>query len=247
MPARVLFGQIERRTLPAEIRQLIEERILGGQLSPGDQIVESAIAAQLRVGQNTVREALQTLEHHSLVTKIPHVGTFVTKLSAQEVSDIYRIRVELEAIAVELATKNLQDSTLSRLEGACHKMASAATSRDWRAFVRADFEFHETIWAAAGNRFLTQALMSVTKPLFGYLLIKHSPSGPAHMEDIASHHYDIVLTMKRNEPTAAYDATKGRLQQLWSATLDELTRNQTRVSPTESAPATATSDSPRRS
>lgn len=239
MPARVLFGQIAKRTLPDEIRQLIEERILGGELSPGDQIVESAIAAQMDVGQNTVREALQSLEHHSLVTKIPHVGTFVTRLSDKEVSEIYRVRVELEAIAAELATKNLQPPSLTRLEEACQKMSLAAKSRDWRNFVRADYEFHETIWESAGNRFLTKALISVTKPLFGYLLIKHSPTGPANMEEIASHHYDIVVEMKRNEPAAAYDATKGRLQQLWSSTLDELTRSQTGMAPTESAPKKA--------
>ncbi|MCI0422646.1 MAG: GntR family transcriptional regulator [Acidobacteria bacterium] len=231
---RVLFGQIERRTLAAEIRQLIEEKILSGELSPGDQIVEIAVAAQMQVGQNTVREALQALEHQSLVTKIPHVGTFVTKLSEKEVSEIYRVRVELEAIAAELATKNLQGSTLARLEAACQKMAVAAKARDWRNFVRADFEFHETIWEAAGNRFLTKALLSVTKPLFGYLLIAHSPSGPANIEEIASCHYEVFVKMKQQEPGVVYDATKGRLQQLWSFTLDELTRSQTGRSPNTS-------------
>ncbi|MCI0428496.1 MAG: GntR family transcriptional regulator [Nitrospiraceae bacterium] len=223
---RVLFGQIERRTLADEIRRQIEEKILAGELSPGDQIVEIAVAAQMQVGQNTVREALQSLEHQSLVTKIPHVGTFVTKLSDQEVSEIYRVRVELEAIAAELATKNLQDSTLARLDVACQKMTLAAKARDWRSFVRADFEFHETIWESAGNRFLTKALLSVTKPLFAYLLITHSPSGPANIDEIASCHYEVLLKMTQKQPGVVYDATKERLRQLWSFTLDELTRSQ---------------------
>ncbi len=231
MPAKVLFGQIERRTLADEIRQVIEERILAGDLSPGDQIVETAVASQMQVGQNTVREALQSLEHQGLVTKVPHVGTFVTKLSEKEVSDIYRVRVELEAIAAELATRDLQGSTVARLEEACRKMELAAKSRRWRNFVRADFEFHEAIWEATGNRFLVNALLSVTKPLFAYLLIKHSPSGPADLDDVARCHAEIVVKIKDREPAAVYQATKEHLQQLWSLTLDELGRNHTGVSP----------------
>ncbi len=229
MRGRVLFGQVGRRTLVDEIREQIEEKILGGELSPGDQIVESAVAVQMQVGQNTVREALQSLEHQSLVTKIPHVGTFVTQLSDKEVSDIYRVRVELEAVAAELATRTLQGSMLAKVEEACRKMTLAATSRDWRNFVRADFEFHQTIWESTDNRFLIKALLSVTKPLFGYLLIKHSPSGPAGLEDIARCHLDVLVKIKAQDPEAVYDATKERLQQLWCFALDALARNETRA------------------
>src|SRR5687768_16144407 len=82
--------------LPERIAGMLREAILRGEWKAGDQIVESRVAKQLGIGQNAMREALLELEFQGLLTKIPNRGNFVTKMSQEDVRDIYQTRVELE-------------------------------------------------------------------------------------------------------------------------------------------------------
>src|SRR5467141_4149990 len=81
----------------------IKGAILSGTIGPGDQIVESRMAQQLGSGIPLVREALIALEHQGFVEKTPYKGTTVTKLGPKEIREIFQLRVELEALAMEWA------------------------------------------------------------------------------------------------------------------------------------------------
>jgi len=85
----------------------VKEAILSGTIKPGDQIVESRIAHQLGSGIPLVREALIELEHQGFVQKTPYKGTIVTKLGPKEIREIFQLRVELEALALEWAHDNI--------------------------------------------------------------------------------------------------------------------------------------------
>ncbi|HMY74292.1 MAG TPA: GntR family transcriptional regulator, partial [Blastocatellia bacterium] len=80
-----------------------KEAILSGLIQPGESIVESRVAQQLGAGIPLVREALIELEHQGYVQKIPYKGTTVTKLAQRDVEKIFRLRVELESLAIEWA------------------------------------------------------------------------------------------------------------------------------------------------
>ena len=93
------------RRLPIadQIAESIRDMIVAGDLNPGDRIVESRVARQIGVGQPTVREALVALEHQGLVVRKANQGCVVVSLTRNEISQILRIRAELETLAVELA------------------------------------------------------------------------------------------------------------------------------------------------
>src|SRR5260370_11148688 len=86
-----------------QVVSTLREAILSGSIQPGDQIVESRMAQQLGTGIPLVREALIELEHLGYVQKTPYKGTTVTKLSPKDLERIFRLRVELEALAIEWA------------------------------------------------------------------------------------------------------------------------------------------------
>jgi DNA-binding GntR family transcriptional regulator len=89
-----------------------KEAILSGVIQPGEAIVESKVAQQLGAGVPLVREALIELEHQGYVQKVPYKGTTVTKLEPREVEKIFRLRTELESLAIEWARKNVTPKTL---------------------------------------------------------------------------------------------------------------------------------------
>ena len=88
-----------------QIVAAILDSIVRGEIEPGEPIIESKIGAQLGCGTPLIREALIELEYRGYVRKAPFKGTFVTKLSREEIEQIFELRIELEAIAVEWARR----------------------------------------------------------------------------------------------------------------------------------------------
>src|SRR6185295_17846313 len=92
-----------------------KEAILSGVIQPGESIVESRVAQQLGAGIPLVREALIELEHQGYVQKVPYKGTTVTRLERADVEQIFRLRVELETLAIEWAKESVAPADIEEL------------------------------------------------------------------------------------------------------------------------------------
>ena len=106
-----------------------KEAILSGIIQPGEAIVESKVAQQLGAGIPLVREALIELEHQGYVQKVPYKGTTVTKLERRDVEQIFRLRDELETLAIGWAKESVTPEDIEYLRGVTGKMKVAAQMR----------------------------------------------------------------------------------------------------------------------
>jgi DNA-binding GntR family transcriptional regulator len=165
----------------------IKEAILSGTVEPGDQIVESRMAHELGSGIPLVREALIALEHQGYVQKTPYKGTTVTKLEPKQIQQIFQLRVELEALAVEWAQKNITPADIKQLQGFIERMQQAATEVDIDQFYQNDLEWHRKLWALSGNSYLADVLERLIVPLFAFFLMKTTREKQAYVESAATH------------------------------------------------------------
>jgi len=174
-----------------QIAEVLRNLIISGELNPGDRIVESRVAKQLGVGQPTVREALVTLEHQGLVVRKTNQGCIVTILTREEISQILRVRGELEVLAVELASEFATAADITELLEITRAMKAAGDEKDVNGFFSHDFRFHEKLWKASGNIFLPRLLSQLMLPLLAFLFIRNlrhnshinmSESAAAHAE-----------------------------------------------------------------
>lgn len=85
-------------TVPEQIAAALGDRIIGGELAPGDRIPEQALADEFHVSRGPIRDAIRILEREHLVTILPRRGAIVTGLSADEVREIFEIRGGLHEI-----------------------------------------------------------------------------------------------------------------------------------------------------
>nr|WP_282442627.1 MULTISPECIES: GntR family transcriptional regulator [unclassified Micrococcus] len=78
----------------------VRERIAAAQLAPGTRLGEVALAAELGVSRNSLREAFAALAAERLLVRIPHRGVFVAHPTEADVSEIFRTRrvIELSAL-----------------------------------------------------------------------------------------------------------------------------------------------------
>jgi DNA-binding GntR family transcriptional regulator len=130
----------------AELRRLIAS----GELRPGRQVVQDALAAELGVSRVPVREALKILEAEGLVTYQPHHGYVVTELSLPDLLEVYRIRELLEAEAVQVALPLMTAEDVERMEEAEQDIRRAAGRADVVEMARANRRFHFSLVAACG-------------------------------------------------------------------------------------------------
>jgi DNA-binding GntR family transcriptional regulator len=182
-----------RAPIANQIAGSIRDMIVSGELNPGDRIVESRFAREIGVGQPTVREALVALEHEGLVVRKANQGCVVTTLTRAEISQILRIREELETLAMELAIENAADAQIRKLLAVTDAMERAARVRDVREFFALDVRFHETLWRLSGNSLLPRLLAQALMPLLAFLFIRNLRNHQQlDMKDSAAAHVELA-------------------------------------------------------
>ena len=199
--------------VPDRLVELFRNLILSGEWKPGSPIVETAIARSVGVSQPTVREALKHLEAEGLILRRQYRSCEVTKLTRDEVDQIFRLRVEWETLAAELAVENRANWDPDQLSAAAKLLMQAARAHDTDAFYRYDLEFHKTLWACTGNAFLTRALSQITVPLFAFWTLRHLRESDVDLVKQAAAHERIAQAIiaggKRKARTATRQATQG--------------------------------------
>lgn len=124
-------------------------------LAPGDVVRDESLQDRLGIGRTPIREALQRLARDQFVTVIPRRGVFVSSIDVSDLALLFETRAVMEPYAARLACWRgtgahwaEMRATITRAEGI----------DDDEALLDIDRRCHEIIWAAAGNRFLTDTL-----------------------------------------------------------------------------------------
>jgi len=194
-----------------QVVQAVKEAILTGSINPGDQIVESKIARELGSGIPLVREALIQLEQDGFVQKTPYKGTIVTKLGPKEIREIFQLRVELEAIAVEWAKENVTPDDINELQKLIRRMEQSGAELDLDQFYEIDLEFHRKLWAMSGNPYLVAVLERIVVPLFAFFVMKTRRERESYIRSAAMH-AKIVEGLETKDAAEMHELMKDTLK-----------------------------------
>jgi DNA-binding GntR family transcriptional regulator len=106
----------EHSTLRGRSIELLREMILGGKLPPGTRINEAELASVLGISRGPVREAIQRLTAEGLTTISPHRGAFVRRFSADEIVQLFEVRMILESAGARLAALRCSPDAIAELD-----------------------------------------------------------------------------------------------------------------------------------
>ncbi|MDY6876637.1 MAG: GntR family transcriptional regulator [Chloroflexota bacterium] len=185
-----VFNQVPHKSLREAALSAIRQAISGGKLKPGQRLVESDIAEQMGISRAPVREALRQLETEGLVVSESHRGTFVTKVSATDLWEIYTLRAAIEGLAVRLVTEQASEETQARLQQAVADMTQAAHEGDLSRLAALDMAFHETLCRASGHSRLLATWLSMTTQIRTFIDLTSTLYLPA--DKVVRLHTEVV-------------------------------------------------------
>jgi DNA-binding GntR family transcriptional regulator len=136
--------------------------LMSGTLLPGDPVSIDSLSRDLEVSPTPIREALARIEVSGLVVREPLRGYRVApRMSAADFQELMAARLLIEPHNAAAAATRRGPELLKELSEALALMRAAPTGptyNEFRAFLRADAEFHQAIANHAGNHFLAEAL-----------------------------------------------------------------------------------------
>jgi len=177
----------------------LRQGVFEGRYPPGTPLRELTLARDLSVSQATVREALARLQYTGLVTRIPNVGSAVTRLSVKDVRERVELRALLEVKAALEARLHVGEAEFAELERRLEVLETAAAANSYYETAQADLQFHRYIWQCSGNDTLCLHLELVTVPLFAFVSIVRS-QGLERLISTLADHRPLIEALRSADP-----------------------------------------------
>jgi len=154
----------------------VREAILTAALPPGSRLRQEKLAEMFGTSRIPVREALRALEYEGLVSSIPYRGFTVTELDADDIEEVYDLRILLESHAIRLAVPLMTDDDLTALEGLYAEMVAAPTADEQLA---AREQFYIRLYSMTGRPRLVGLISRLRQEVARSLrwpTLQHAPS-----------------------------------------------------------------------
>lgn len=143
----------------------LRSQIVDGVLSPGTHLVEGPLAKAFGVSRTPIREALSQLTYEGLLERHDRAMR-VRVLKAEDVLEIYEVRIALERAAARAAAERRTELDLGRLGHTLDGMlALGEDGTDRRP--KLAHAFHFALWRAGHNAMLVETLESVHLRVMG--------------------------------------------------------------------------------
>jgi DNA-binding GntR family transcriptional regulator len=142
------------RTLVEYASEQLREQILSGELGAGHRIRLDVIAEEFGISAIPLREALRTLAAEGLVTPLAHRGYSVAPTTLADLEETYRIRLELEPLAVRLAVPLLTKADIKKLGTSLDLLGQAFKNGHWPDHRTHHRRFHFGIYERCNSPWL---------------------------------------------------------------------------------------------
>jgi len=187
------------RPLYQQVAERLRQQIFDRALEPGSWIDEMKLTQQFGISRTPLREALKVLAVEGLVTMKPRRGAYVTEVSRDDVTQVYRLLSLLESDAAAQAAHCADAAQRERLAQLHGRLEKQVRQRD--AFFATNEQFHMALLDIAGNRWAAQIVTDLRKVM--KLNRHHSLFKQGRLADSLAEHRALMAAIDARDAASA--------------------------------------------
>ena len=203
---------------PDLIAETLREEILRGDVEPGQALRQEELAERFGVSRLPVRDALLRLEAQGLVHVYPNRGAFVISLSADEVREIFEMRLLLEGDMIERAVPRMGPDEWRRIDAANAESARTAGTGEW---AEGDWRLHRALYESAARPRQLATIEQLRATVARYWTAREAL--PSRTTDWLADHDAILAACRARASVAARRRLEDHLRRAMEVVLSRMT------------------------
>jgi DNA-binding GntR family transcriptional regulator len=150
---RLLPKQSPSRGRFERLYAVVRDRICLLEYAPGKRLSEEELASEFEVSRTPIRRVLNRLEAERLVETRHGVGTIVTDLNIEALTQVYQLRMELAVLIGRLDPVPRTEEDLERIRALMVHCAQLAdrSDKDQKMLSRVNMDFYQELRLMIGN------------------------------------------------------------------------------------------------
>jgi len=144
------------------IYKVIRDRICLLEYEPGTRLAEEELAQEFGVSRTPIRSVLSRLEAEGLLQSRHGVGTFVTDVDIEALTQVFQLRMELAVLLGKLDPIARSPEDIDRVRGLLRRCDALTGELEPREFARLNMDFSQELAAMTGN----QPLREISERLY---------------------------------------------------------------------------------
>lgn len=150
-----------RQTRSDHVRRQIADKIIAGELRPGEELDEKRLAENFGVSRTPVREALRQLAASEMIEWRPHQSAIVAQITPSKMVEMFEMMAELEGFCGRLAARRMTPAEHAHLISTHKKFEPYVKSGNKEGYHAMNKVFHRLIYAGAHNQYLNDQASSL--------------------------------------------------------------------------------------
>jgi DNA-binding GntR family transcriptional regulator len=147
---------LERKTLSSQLYQILERKVIAGELLPGTRLSEESVAETFKVSRSPAREALMDLEKSGLAVRVGARDRMITVPTREMISAKYDLWWIVDVGRAYLSSLKATKEDCQELRQYVDRMARAVKARDSKRYLVACDKWHKKIRQSCPNTFVNQ-------------------------------------------------------------------------------------------
>ncbi len=199
-----------KRPAHEQAYQDLRERVLYGELSPGQPVTIQGLVGEIGLGTTPVREAIRRLTSQGALVLKGNRRVEVPVLGAAEHRQIGFARLAIEPELARLAVGNLKESDIRALEAVDERVDHAIAQGDARLYLASNHRFHAELYAASG----AEVLLALSDMLW----LRSGPSlrvmlGRRGTANLPDKHREALVALRAGDAEGVAMAIRGDIEQ----------------------------------
>jgi DNA-binding GntR family transcriptional regulator len=211
----------------ARVRRQLEQDINNAVYLPGDALDDRELMERFKVSRTPVRDAILQLAEHGLVTIVPRSGTYVARMSIQELLAMLEVLAELEASCAKLAARRMTLEDRETLVAMHVRARDVTEKKEVSDYTQYNAGLHGLIYAGCLNTYLAEQIRYIRRRTQIYR--RNVFQEPRRMDVSYADHDRIVNAIVNGRSDDAYTAMHAHISNSGKDLLELLGRTPARL------------------